>query len=333
MKSVNAAVNRKVKKNSGLSSIALFLVVFLTTVLTLSTFYSMKYVASSINKKQKENIPEETVSPAQDTFNKKVFEDISIVGKSFVVYDPIKKEIIASKDATTVYPLASITKVMTAILAYQNIEESLQITIRGSDLAPEGDSRLRIGDVWARDDLIAYTLSVSSNDGARVLARVCGARLLGTSTDTNLQVKSFVEKMNSSAVKYSLNSLSFNNESGLDISPDTAGGYGNAQDVAKLFTRAYFEAPDIFETTAESIMYIPSANGNNRVENTNKRASNIPGLAISKTGYTDSALGNLGVVVEIGPGRPIVIVVLHSGKEARFTDVEKLRKATIKGME
>ena len=51
-----------------------------------------------------------------------------------------------------------------------------------------------------------------------------------------------------------------------------------------------------------------------------------------KTGFTDLALGNLGVVIEMGPANPVVIVVLHSTKEGRFTDVETLRRATLTSM-
>jgi D-alanyl-D-alanine carboxypeptidase len=318
-------------KNTGATKAKVFFIVTILCVISAGVFYGMSYVVPLLQSEPKKIVPAEEPVP-EILYDKTVFEDIVITGKSFVVYDPIRKEIIASKDQDTVYPLASITKVMTSLLALQYIGIDEKIKILGSDLAPEGDSKLRIADVWSRDDLISYTLSVSSNDGARALARTAGIRLANTSTETGVQVKSFIEKMNSAAGDYGLTSFSFYNESGLDISTTVAGGYGNAADVAKLFAKAYFDAPTIFESTTESVSYISSADGNNRAENTNEGASNIPGLAVSKTGFTDSALGNLGVVVEIGPGRPVVIVVLHSSKDARFTDVEKLRRATVKAM-
>ncbi len=318
-------------KNTGATKAKVFFIATILCTISAGVFYSMSYVVPLLQSEPKKAAVAEEPAP-EILYDKTVFEGITITGKSFVVYDPIRKEVIASKDQSTVYPLASITKVMTSLVALQYIGKEDKIKILASDLSPEGDSKLRIADVWSRDDLISYTLSVSSNDGARALARTAGGRLANTSSDIELQVKSFVEKMNSAAVEYGLSSFSFYNESGLDISPSVAGGYGNAFDVAKLFSKAYFEKPNIFESTTESVSYISSADGNNRAENTNDKASNIPGLAISKTGFTDSALGNLGVVVEIGPGRPVVIVVLHSSKEGRFTDVEKLRKATVKAM-
>ncbi len=333
MKSINVVVNNfSKKKEIGAVNSSVLFIVAVVIIFSAGVFYSMGYVVSALKKEPNKEAPTQQEPVEQILYDRTVFDDVNIVGKSFVVYDPLRKEIIASKDESTVYPLASITKVMTSLLAHKYIEEGEKVKILAGDLAPEGDSKLRIADVWSRDDLISYTLSVSSNDGARALARTAGIRLANTNTDNNLQVKSFVDKMNSAAAEYGLSSFSFYNESGLDISTTVAGGYGNATDVAKLFARGYFEAPNIFETTTESVAYISSADGNNRAENTNEAASNIPGLAISKTGFTDSALGNLGVVVEIGPGIPVVIVVLHSSKEARFTDVEKLRKATVKAM-
>jgi D-alanyl-D-alanine carboxypeptidase len=55
----------------------------------------------------------------------------------------------------------------------------------------------------------------------------------------------------------------------------------------------------------------------------------MPGLLLSKTGYTDLAGGNLVIVFDVGIGHPVAIVVLGSTRDARFTDVEKLMHATL----
>jgi D-alanyl-D-alanine carboxypeptidase len=49
---------------------------------------------------------------------------------------------------------------------------------------------------------------------------------------------------------------------------------------------------------------------------------------MSKTGYTDLAGGNLAVVFDAGIGHPVAVVVLGSTKEERFTDVQRLVRAT-----
>jgi D-alanyl-D-alanine carboxypeptidase len=57
---------------------------------------------------------------------------------------------------------------------------------------------------------------------------------------------------------------------------------------------------------------------------TNQAIESLPGAEASKTGYTDMAGGNLGVVVDISLGHPVVIVVLGSTKEGRFRDMSIL---------
>jgi D-alanyl-D-alanine carboxypeptidase len=55
----------------------------------------------------------------------------------------------------------------------------------------------------------------------------------------------------------------------------------------------------------------------------------IPGLLLSKTGYTDLAGGNLALVFDSGIGHPIAVVVLGSSQKARFTDGTTLVAATL----
>jgi len=63
--------------------------------------------------------------------------------------------------------------------------------------------------------------------------------------------------------------------------------------------------------------------------NTNKMASDTPGLIGSKTGYTGTAGGNLAFVFDPELGRPIIITVLGSTAEGRFEDAKKLIDATL----
>lgn len=290
-----------------------------------------------------QNVPDSddnTATSTERTINKKyntqAFAGVNILADSAVVFDPITKETVYVKDPDTARELASVTKVMTAYVAYTYISKDQSITIIPSDLLPEGSSNIKVGDVWKRDSLIEYTLSVSSNDGARALARTAGeldALTLGLNKPSKEEaLKWFVQKMNDTARDLNLPSLVFYNESGLDVDSYTNGGYGNAKDTAKLFAKVYGVMPEVFETTTKNISYIDSSTGSKLAKNTNGDADSIPGLAMSKTGFTDLALGNLGVVIEMGPANPVVIVVLHSTKEGRFSDIEKLRKATLESL-
>jgi serine-type D-Ala-D-Ala endopeptidase (penicillin-binding protein 7) len=314
--------------NATIRAIGIFAVFGLVIAMSVS-------FAGSLVKSQKvppaaELSPETIGSPAP-RYNSVAFDNIQLIAKSHLVYDPINKEVLDSNNAETVLPLASVTKVVTAMVAHSRIAADETIKIQASDLQPEGDSSLRVGDVWQRDELLQYMLSVSSNDAARALARTAGIHLANTQDDPDAQVAAFVAEMNLYASKKNLATLKFTNESGLDTA-GAYGGVGSARDVALLLGVAYFEAPNIFDTTTKSISYASSLGGTVVAKNTNKGASSIPGLTISKTGYTDAALGNLGVVVEIGLGHPIVIVVLHSGRESRFSDVDTLYRAVLRSM-
>ncbi len=64
------------------------------------------------------------------------------------------------------------------------------------------------------------------------------------------------------------------------------------------------------------------------VKNTNEQIASIPSFLGGKTGYTDLAGGNLVVAFSAGVDRPIVISVLGSTAEERFSDIEKLIWAT-----
>lgn len=274
----------------------------------------------------------ETISISKPDFDIKAFENIQVQAQSYIVYDPLSKKIIASKNADTVLPLASVTKVMTALVATKYISKDEKIKITPGDLRPEGDSGLKVGDVWSRDELIKFMLSVSSNDGAHALARVGGMHITGSIGDEAGERSAFITQMNEYAASNGLSTFVFQNESGLDISASSYGGVGSASDTARLFAKSYFEIPELFDTTTKTVGYVQSNEGTHIARNTNSGASSIPGLTASKTGYTDAALGNLGVVVEIGLGRPVVMVVLHSGKESRFSDIENLYKATVQAM-
>ena len=63
--------------------------------------------------------------------------------------------------------------------------------------------------------------------------------------------------------------------------------------------------------------------------NTNQDTLSIPWILASKTGYTDLAGGNLVIAFDAGMMQPYIIAVLGSSKDGRFSDVNKLYKATI----
>jgi D-alanyl-D-alanine carboxypeptidase len=116
--------------------------------------------------------------------------------------------------------------------------------------------------------------------------------------------KDFIEAMNDRARALNLKQTYFLNETGLDISNGISGAYGSAEDVSRLLIYAV------------------------KKENTNITAGDVAPLIASKTGFTDLAGGNLAVIFDVALGHPVAAVVLGSSKDGRFTDMEKIIKAT-----
>ncbi|MCX6701686.1 MAG: hypothetical protein NTX96_00635 [Candidatus Zambryskibacteria bacterium] len=294
---------------------------FLNAVLVVSIVYMVFVIYGALNKPVKKEVI---------VYNQKssssIFGEINLEAKSAYVFDIVKNEVIFKKNEFVQLPLASITKLMTALTAIELIPKNSRITIRKEFLQEEGDTGLLVGESWKLKDLLDFSLMVSSNDGARSVASVIGAMSLKTD-DYDLGRKDFISKMNEKAQELGLKQTYFINESGLDDGV-LSGGYGSAIDVSKLVQYILINQPEILEATKYQTMDISSLDKIHPAKNTNIEANQIPGLLASKTGYTDIAGGNLVVVFDSSIGRPIVVVVLGSTLGGRFQDVSKLVKAS-----
>ena len=102
------------------------------------------------------------------------FDDISIEALSVFVWDVNKQKVLFAIDEDAQLPLASLTKLMTAITAFDILPESSVVTIDETALTEDGDSGLYKNEKWSFKELIRFTLVVSSNDGASALANVAG---------------------------------------------------------------------------------------------------------------------------------------------------------------
>ncbi len=256
------------------------------------------------------------------------FSDVKINAASAYVYDIADKKVLYSKDGDTKRPLASITKMMTAVVALETKKESDVVKVEEEDLETEGDSGLSANESWSLDKLLALTLVDSSNDGASAIAASVGSSYNPNLSSRSDEVSVFVKKMNEKSKELELNSFYFTTPTGLDIG-NTPGGVGSAHDVAKLFDYVLRRHSNLLQYTALPEISVSSKNKIvHRVVNTNEIASMTPGIIGGKTGYTDLAGGNLAVVVDVGIQHPVAIVVLGSTKEKRFSDVQKLIEKT-----
>ena len=105
---------------------------------------------------------------------------------------------------------------------------------------------------------------------------------------------------------------------------------GTAITIAMLSGAFLERVPGIARATLDPSVSATSLEGRSyTLKNTNPYVSTVPGLRLSKTGFTDLAGGNLAIVFDAGLNHPIAIVVLGSTREERFTDVDTLVKATV----
>ncbi|MFZ2832072.1 MAG: serine hydrolase [Minisyncoccia bacterium] len=255
------------------------------------------------------------------------FESLSLEAHAAYVYELKTGVVLFAKNENEKLPLASVTKLMTALVAREAWKESAVVVLTKDDLSTEGDSGLLSGERWRLGDLLNVMLLISSNDAAHAVAAFVGAGSLQKSTldEAHSARDAFVGMMNTKAKELNLAQMEFFNESGLDMSPAQNGGYGSAQNVAQLFAELWKKYPETIEITAHKDTRIFSQDKTaHYLPNTNEIVGHIPGLIASKTGFTNISGGNLTVIFDRGIGDPVVVVVLGSSYKGRFDDMQKL---------
>jgi D-alanyl-D-alanine carboxypeptidase (penicillin-binding protein 5/6) len=247
-------------------------------------------------------------------------ESLDIRAESSFVWDVLEQRAIFQKNADEEMPLASITKLMTALVAYELVPNDTSVTISRDASLQESGGNLLSGEVFEIKDLADFALISSSNSAAYTLADSVGA-LLGDRDS----VGQFVAGMNIRASELKLNSLKFLNPTGLDVSEDEAGALGSARDVVFLVEYILKNHPEILTPTIMESTRLYNTKGEyHTANNTDEIVLDIPNLMGSKTGYTDLAGGNLVIAFDTGFNRPVIVAVLGSTRSERFTDVLKI---------
>ena len=253
------------------------------------------------------------------------FADLSLEAEAVYVWDISAKRPLYEKNADMSWPLASITKLMTALLSYELVADDTSITISPEAAAQQSGGTLTAGEVFKAKELADFALVSSYNSVAYTLADSVGS-LLGEGDSVAL----FVEGMNIKAEEMGLSGLKFYNPTGLDVSTTKAGAYGTAREVSLMVEYILANYPEILIPTITPRTRVYNTAGVfHESDNTNDIITSIPNLLGSKTGYTDLAGGNLTIVFDTGFNRPVVITVLGSTHSERFTDMKKLIAAVL----
>jgi D-alanyl-D-alanine endopeptidase (penicillin-binding protein 7) len=238
-----------------------------------------------------------------------------------LVVDESGNEVYA-KQANEPMPIASITKLMTAMVILDGdlpMQEKISITKDDRDLIQLTGSRLEYGARLSRGELLQLALMASENRAANALAR--------TWPDGR---KAFIAAMNRKAQSLRMQGSRFSDPAGLD-----AGNVASARDLVKM-VRAAMRYPFIRKaTTTRSISVRPyKGRGELRYVNTNRLLKNDTWeIQLSKTGYLNEAGRCLAMQAEI-VDHPLVIVLLNSfGKLTPYGDSNRIRKWIEQGLE
>ena len=247
------------------------------------------------------------------------FMGLRLAGESAIVYDLSNGQTLYSQNADRQLPLASLTKLLSVYAGLQSLTLTTSITISSTSLAAEGDYGLTEGESFTFGSLAKFTLVASANDAAEAIAEA-------VETARGMDARTMLA---GAAAAAGLSKTYAVNGSGLDVSTTQSGGYGSARDVAILAGKVLQKAPAIAEATTQPSITVRSLEGTvHSLPNTNQEVTHVPGILLSKTGYTDLAGGNLVVVFDAAIGHPVAVVVLGSTRDGRFADVDRLMQAT-----
>jgi D-alanyl-D-alanine endopeptidase (penicillin-binding protein 7) len=230
-----------------------------------------------------------------------------------LVIDQNTQEVLAAQNPDAVQPIASLTKLMTALVVAEAklpLDETLEITRDDIDLEKHSYSRLSPGLKFTREELLLLALMSSENRAASALGRnYPGGR------------PAFIRAMNAKAQALGMTRTHYVDSNGL-----SSGNVSTAQDLVKLVNAAY-KVPLIREFSTEVERTVKPGKRIMHFVSSNRlvRAKNDWRIGLQKTGFTNEA-GRCLVMQATVKGRPLVMVLLDSdGKFTRFADAQRVR--------
>ncbi|MGU7780220.1 D-alanyl-D-alanine endopeptidase [Burkholderia sp. PU8-34] len=229
------------------------------------------------------------------------------------VVDQNTSEPLFDKNSHAVVPIASITKLMTSMVVLDSklpLTDQIEVTDEDRDYEKGTGSRLSVGSVLSRDDMLHIALMASENRAAAALSRYYpGGR------------PAFIAAMNAKAKALGMTDTHFENSTGL-----SSQNVSSARDLVKMVNAAY-QYPLIRKFSTDRSYEVNTGKRNLAYNSTNAliRGNGSWDIGLQKTGFINEA-GECLVMQATIHGRPMVIVLLDSyGKYSRFADAARLR--------
>ena len=230
-----------------------------------------------------------------------------------LVVDQETDEVLFSKNSDAVLPIASITKLMTALVVTEAglpLDEMLAVGLEDVAATAGSRSRLQPGTRLSRGEMLHLALMSSENRAAHVLGRTYPGG-----------PQAFVAAMNRKARELGMNDTRYVEPTGL-----SADNQSSARDLT-LLVRASMEHPLIGELSTMPEASVPVGRKQLQFRNTNGLVRNPEWeIGVQKTGYI-AAAGRCVVMQAELAGRKLIMVLLDSaGRYSRIGDAERLRK-------
>ena len=254
-----------------------------------------------------------TIGFAQGAAGSDLHEKVFLRSAVALVQDAASGETILAKNPEAVLPIASITKLMTAMVvldARLNLGQRVAISGEDLDMVKGTRSRLRPGSVLTRDELLLLALMASENRAAAALARTHPGG-----------ADAFVAAMNAKAQALAMHDTHFADPTGL-----SSANVASAQDLAKLARAAHGHSL-IREYSTRDKATVRAFGRPLNFRNTNGlvRSSQWE-IGLSKTGYISEAGRGLVMRVRLA-SKDLIVVLLDSwGKKSRIGDANRIRK-------
>ena len=240
-------------------------------------------------------------------------DELDLKSSVALVLDQDTKEVLFSKNSQAVLPIASLTKLMTALVVTENkmpLNEVLSITQDDVDLEKRSRSRLTVGTQLTREQMLHLALMSSENRAANALGRSYPGG-----------VSAFVVAMNRKASDLGMRDTHYVEPTGL-----SSNNQSSARDLATLVNAAHRHRI-IRELSTSPEYQVDVGNHQLQFHNTNRLIANPSWeIGLQKTGYISEA-GRCLVMQAKMAGRQLIMIFLDSsGKYSRLGDAERVRK-------
>ena len=238
--------------------------------------------------------------------------DPKLKSSSVLIIDQSDSSVLYSRHSDVAMPIASITKLMTALVvldAKQSLDEQIEITEADRNLPKASFSRLTVGTVLSRGDLMHLALMASENRAAHAL----GGNYPGGMT-------AMVAAMNAKAAALGMTHSHFVDPTGL-----SSENVASPEDLTKLVIAASHNST-IREYSTDSRYAVKVHRHMVEFRNTDNLVANPTwNIIVQKTGYISEA-GKCLVMAAVIEGRSVVIVLLDSlGKYTRVADAKRIK--------